>query len=67
VPGAGRLAGYDLPCRPYTSTDNPYSEAHFKTLKYRPEFPQRFDSIEHARAHCRAFFHWYNHITRTSA
>jgi putative transposase len=50
--------------RPYTSTDNPYSEAHFKTLKYRPEFPQRFDSIEHARAHCRAFFHWYNHEHR---
>jgi putative transposase len=34
--------------RPYTSTDNPYSEAHFKTLKYRPEFPERFDDIEHA-------------------
>ena len=32
--------------RPYTSTDNPYSEAHFKTLKYRPAFPARFDSIE---------------------
>ena len=36
--------------RPYTSTDNPYSEAHFKTLKYRPEFPDRFDDIEQARA-----------------
>jgi putative transposase len=36
--------------RPYTSTDNPYSEAQFKTLKYRPAFPRRFDSIEHARA-----------------
>jgi len=47
--------------RPYTSSDNPYSEAQFKTLKYRPEFPQRFDSIEHAREHCRHFFHWYNH------
>jgi len=35
--------------RPYTSTDNPYSEAQFKTLKYRPGFPVRFDSIEHAR------------------
>jgi putative transposase len=46
--------------RPYTSTDNPYSEAHFKTLKYRPTFPQRFDSIEHARAFCREFFAWYN-------
>ena len=38
--------------RPYTSTDNPYSEAHFKTLKYRPGFPARFDSILHARAFC---------------
>ena len=47
--------------RPYTSSDNPYSEAQFKTLKYRPEFPDRFDSIEHARDHCRHFFHWYNH------
>ena len=39
--------------RPYTSTDNPYSEAHFKTLKYRPEFPERFENIEQARAFCR--------------
>jgi putative transposase len=46
--------------RPYTSSDNPYSESNFKTLKYRPEFPARFDSIEHARAHCRQFFRWYN-------
>ncbi len=46
--------------RPYTSTDNPYSEAHFKTLKYRPGFPARFDSIEHARAFTREFFPWYN-------
>jgi putative transposase len=52
--------------RPYTSTDNPYSEAHFKTLKYRPGFPQRFDSIEHARAFCREFFDWYNHQHRHS-
>ena len=52
--------------RPYTSTDNPYSEAHFKTLKYRPEFPHRFDSIEHARAFCRTFFDWYNHAHRHS-
>ena len=42
--------------RPYTSSDNPYSESNFKTLKYRPEFPDRFDDIEHARAHCRQFF-----------
>ena len=52
--------------RPYTSSDNPYSEANFKTLKYRPEFPARFDDIEHARAHCRAFFDWYNHAHRHS-
>ena len=52
--------------RPYTSTDNPYSEAHFKTLKYRPAFPARFGSIEEARAFCRAFFDWYNHEHRHS-
>jgi putative transposase len=52
--------------RPYTSTDNPYSEAHFKTLKYRPGFPARFDSIEHARAFCRPFFGWYNDQHRHS-
>lgn len=52
--------------RPYTSSDNPYSEANFKTLKYRPEFPARFDNIEHARAHCRVFFDWYNHAHRHS-
>ena len=52
--------------RPYTSSDNPYSEAHFKTLKYRPEFPDRFDDIDHARGHCRAFFDWYNHQHRHS-
>ena len=52
--------------RPYTSTDNPYSEAHFKTLKYRPEFPERFENIEQARAFCRTFFDWYNHHHRHS-
>ena len=52
--------------RPYTSSDNPYSEAHFKTLKYRPGFPGRFGSIEDARAFCRAFVHWYNHEHRHS-
>ena len=46
--------------RPYTSTDNPYSEAHFKTLKYRPAFPDRFGSIQDARTLCRHFFPWYN-------
>jgi len=52
--------------RPYTSSDNPYSESNFKTLKYRPEFPDRFDSIEQAREHCRAFAGWYNHQHRHS-
>ena len=52
--------------RPYTSTDNPYSEAQFKTMKYRPEFPDRFDSIMDARAFCREFFDWYNHHHRHS-
>jgi putative transposase len=52
--------------RPHCSNDNPYSEAHFKTLKYRPEFPGRFGSIEDARAFCRRFFHWYNHQHRHS-
>jgi len=46
--------------RPHVSNDNPYSEAQFKTLKYRPDFPDRFGSIEHSRGHCGDFFGWYN-------
>jgi putative transposase len=46
--------------RPHVSDDNPFSEGHFKTMKYRPDFPDRFGSDEHARAHCRDFFPWYN-------
>jgi putative transposase len=46
--------------RPHTSNDNPYSEAQFKTLKYRPDFPDSFGSIEQARAFCQDFFTWYN-------
>lgn len=46
--------------RPHTSNDNPYSEAQFKTLKYRPDFPERFGSLEDARGFCRGFFRWYN-------
>lgn len=46
--------------RPHVSNDNPYSEAQFKTLKYRPGFPERFGSLEDARAHCTDFFRWYN-------
>ena len=50
--------------RPHVSNDNPYSEAQFKTLKYRPAFPARFPSIEAARAHCQDFFRWYNNEHR---
>ncbi len=46
--------------RPHTSNDNPFSESHFKTLKYQPRFPKRFGCIEDARSFCRAFFDWYN-------
>ena len=47
--------------RPHVSNDNPYSEAGFKTLKYRPDFPERFGCPSHARAHCRDFVDWYQH------
>jgi putative transposase len=46
--------------RPSVSNDNPYSESQFKTMKYRPEFPERFGSIQDARAFCQTFFPWYN-------
>jgi putative transposase len=52
--------------RPHCSNDNPYSEAQFKTLKYRPDFPERFGCIEDARAHCRSFFTYYNCVHRHS-
>jgi putative transposase len=46
--------------RPHVSNDNPYSEAQFRTLKYRPAFPERFGCIEDGRAFCGIFFPWYN-------
>jgi len=46
--------------RPHVSNDNPYSESQFKTLKYRPEFPERFGSMEEARGFGQTFFPWYN-------
>ena len=46
--------------RPRVSNDNPFSEAQFKTFKYRPEFPECFEGVEHARGHSREFFPWYN-------
>jgi len=47
--------------RPYTPTDNPYSESQFKTMKYRPEYPERFNEQKDVRSWARGFFHWYNH------
>jgi putative transposase len=47
--------------RPYTPTDNPFSESQFKTMKYRPDYPVRFHEREEARAWARSFFQWYNH------
>ena len=52
--------------RPHVSNDNPYSEAQFKTLKYRPDFPDRFGSIEDARSFCKRFFDWYDNEHRHS-
>ena len=53
--------------RPRVSNDNPYSEANFKTAKYRPEYPKRFASIGEARTWARKFVHWYNHVHYHSA
>lgn len=46
--------------RPHVSNDNPFSESQFKTLKYRPKFPDRFGAIQDSRAFCSTFFNWYN-------
>jgi len=46
--------------RPYVSDDNPFSESQFKTMKYRPQFPDRFGSMVDSRSFCQAFFPWYN-------
>ena len=46
--------------RPHVSNDNPFSESQFKTMKYRPEFPDRFGGHEDALGFCRSFFKWYN-------
>jgi putative transposase len=52
--------------RPYVSDDNPYSESQFRTMKYRPEFPDCFGSIQDARDFCHQFFQWYNEEHRHS-
>src|SRR5437016_5832759 len=57
----GRSGPVRLPSRTANvSNDNPFSEAQFNTLKYRPASPERFGSIQDARAHCHVFFPWYN-------
>ena len=53
--------------RPHTSDDNPFSEAQFKTLKYRPDYPERFDGMNHAREWATSFFDWYNNHHRHSS
>lgn len=53
--------------RPYTANDNPYSEAQFKTVKYRPDYPDRFASIDHAHNWSQSFFKWYNTDHRHTA
>ena len=52
--------------RPHISDDNPYSESQFKTMKYSPQFPERFGSIQDAISFCRCYFKWYNHEHRHS-
>lgn len=53
--------------RPHVSDDNPYIEAHFKTLKYCPAWPGHFDTVDDARVWCEQFFDYYNHIHRHRA
>src|SRR6202158_2803144 len=53
--------------RPHVSDDNPYSESQFRTMKYRPEFPDRFGCIQDSRAFCQGFFRWYNGEHRHSS
>jgi putative transposase len=52
--------------RPHVSDDNPYSESHFRTLKYRPGFPDRFGCLQDARSFSQEFFSWYNNEHRHS-
>lgn len=52
--------------RPHVSNDNPFSESQFKTMKYRPEFPDRFGCVQDARTFGVVFFPWYNQVHRHS-
>jgi len=53
--------------RPHVSNDNPFSESQFKTLKYRPDYPERFGCQQDARTWATEFFHWYNYEHHHSA
>ncbi|WP_407701059.1 integrase core domain-containing protein [Thiomicrospira microaerophila] len=53
--------------RPRVSNDNPMSEAQFKTLKYQPDYPRRFDNYDHAMRWCQDYVTWYNHEYHHSA
>ncbi len=53
--------------RPHVSDDNPYSESQFRTMKYRPEFPDRFGCLQDSRAFSQGFFRWYNEEHRHSS
>jgi len=58
-----RMMELDVTCshsRPRVSNDNPFSESQFKTQKYQPDYPGRFDSVAHARHWCEDYFRWYN-------
>lgn len=62
-PVVGLLSRLDITksnSRPHVSNDNPFIESHFKTVKYQPEFPDRFGGYEHALDFCRGLFPWYN-------
>lgn len=63
----GKLGVSKSHSRPYTPNDNPFSEAQFKTMKYRPDYPARFDSLTHAQNWARDFFCWYNNEHRHSS
>ncbi len=52
--------------RPRTANDNAFSESHFKTTKYHPDYPGAFDGIEAAWTYFETFFDWYNTAHRHS-
>lgn len=63
----GELAVTASHSRPRVSNDNPMSEAQFKTMKYQPDFPRRFDNYRHARSWCHDYVDWYNQQHHHSA